>query len=184
MTRAVRKILDFALLQVGWFACVLGGAAGNGWIGPASVLAFVAAHVLWIAPREIRWIEVRNVVVLGVVGSFLDVLQVRAGVLCFAQSEWTVLGIPPWLAALWFLFPILFNTTFEWLHGRPWLTAFLALVGAPLSYRAGAALDALEIGANTWASLASLAIVWAVYLPGALCFATLRMPGVATRRSP
>ncbi len=33
----MRGLLTFLALQIGWFACVLGGARGNVWIGPLVV---------------------------------------------------------------------------------------------------------------------------------------------------
>jgi hypothetical protein len=163
-----QKLWDFVLLQVGWLACVLGGASGNAWIGPAVAALFIALHCGWIATAGTRGRELRNVLLFGLAGCLIDAVQVRCGVLCFPADTFTVAGIPPWLAALWFLFPILFHSAFTWLHGRPLLAALLAAIGAPLSYRAGAALDALQLGSQEWASLTSLGLAWALFLPLAL----------------
>ena len=168
MTPSVRKLLDFSILQAGWFVAVLGAAAGNEWVGPVAVVAFIALHILWIAPVAKRRTELSNVLVFGLAGCVIDAVQTHFGVLRFHDGTFTIAGIPPWLVALWLLFPILFNSAFEWLHGRPWLAAALALVGGPLSYRAGVAMDAIYLGSDEWASLTSLGVAWAIYLPVAI----------------
>lgn len=161
-----RSLADFALLQVGWFAAVLGGADGLGWLGPATAVVFVAIHIAWVVPPSWRSTELRNVVLFGLVGCALDVLQTALGVLRFEDPSWPILGIPAWLASLWFLFPICFNTCFAWMHGRLAAAAILAFVGAPLSYQGGVALGALAVDETL--AFASLGIVWAIYLPVAL----------------
>jgi hypothetical protein len=163
-----RSVCDFALLQIGWFACVLGAAAGDTWTGPLVAVGLIAVHCGLVTAAGARRRELRNVAVWGLAGCVIDAVQVRLGVLCFPPGTLTLAGIPPWLAALWFLFPILFHSSFAWLHGRPLVAALLALVGAPLSYRAGVALGALDLGRDEWASLLCLGLAWALYLPVAL----------------
>lgn len=161
-----RSLADFALLQVGWFAAVLGGADGIAWLGPVTAVLFIAIHVRWVVPTHWRRDELRNVLVWGVIGCVLDVGQTALGVLRFDAPSWPILGMPAWLASLWFLFPICFNTCFAWMHRRLAVAALLAFVGAPLSYQAGVALGALAVEETL--AFASLGIAWAIYLPGAL----------------
>ncbi|MDA1220401.1 MAG: DUF2878 domain-containing protein [Planctomycetota bacterium] len=168
-----RNLADFALLQIGWFAAVLGGAAGVAWLGPLTAALFIAIHVRWVVPAAWRRDELRNVLVWGTVGCVLDVGQVAFGVLRFEDPAWTIAGVPAWLASLWFLFPICFNTCFAWLHRRLAVAALLAFVGAPLSYQAGVALEALTVDESL--VFGALGGAWAIYLPVAL---------VMTRRPP
>ena len=37
-------VINFVLFQIGWLACVVGGATGYPWFGPAIVLAIIAYH--------------------------------------------------------------------------------------------------------------------------------------------
>jgi hypothetical protein len=166
-----RSLADFALLQVGWFAAVLGGAAGLGWLGPVTAVIFVAIHVAFVVPADWRRDEIRNVLLFGLIGCALDIGQTAFGMLRFDAPSWPIFGIPAWLASLWFLFPICFNTCFAWMHRRLGLAALLAFVGAPLSYQGGVALEALAVDETL--AFAALGIIWAIYLPVAL---------VATRR--
>lgn len=162
-----RSLGDLLLVQTGWFVCVLSGAAGSPWIGPAGAAVAIAAHLAWTQRGE-RGAELRLIALLGLLGIALDALQVRIGTLRFPATQAGVLGLPPWFLALWLMFPILFRSALAWLRTRPWLAAGLALVGGPLSYRGGAALGAIELGDPEWAALVSIAVVWAFYLPIAL----------------
>ncbi|MHC4513101.1 MAG: DUF2878 domain-containing protein [Planctomycetota bacterium] len=173
-----RALIDFALVQVGWFACVLGGAAGEGWIGPVSVGALLAIHLAAVTPPGSRGVEIRNVVVLGLIGTAIDCIQVQLGVLRFAGAAavtgeggaagGVLWGLPLWMAALWFLFPILFNTSLAWLHGHPALAPLLGLVGGVLAYVAGESLGALTFGSERAWSIAAVGVAWAAYTPAAL----------------
>ncbi len=158
------KVADFVLLQLGWFACVLGGAAGNVWIGPVSAVACIAIH-LWIAPRS-RAADIRNVLVFGALGCAADIAQVGLGWLEFGEQPGMLFGLPLWMASLWFLFPILFNTALTWMRPHLLIAAVFGIVGGPMAYIGGEALEALTV--NT---VIPIAVVWGVYTPAAMRFA-------------
>ncbi len=167
------KLGDFVLMQVGWFACVLGAADGRGWVGPLVVLAAIAVHVAFIAPApDERRIELQNVLRFGVLGAAVDAGLTRLGLLVFDGNAVEFLGMPLWMAALWFLFPILFNSSLAWMRGRHVLAALFGLVGGPLSYLGGESLGALELGPNRTVALLAIGVVWGTYTPLALHFSS------------
>lgn len=143
-----RKLYNFAAFQVGWFACVLGAARGNTWIGPVCVALLLAVH-LWIArDRRDEWKLLACSVPLGLVVN--AVLQSSGAVV--APGPWTG---SLWLLALWPMFATLLNESMSWMRGRYALGVAFGAVGAPLSYFAGERAGALVLheDARVWIPL-------------------------------
>lgn len=157
---SARAVISFVVLQVGWFACVLGAAHGYPWIGPVVVLALLTLHVgKQPAPA-------REVVILGisaVVGFLVDTAFLRFGVVRIPSSMLS----PPWLVVLW---PNFISTTansglLRSLPRRPLLAGLLGAVGGPLAYDSGARLGAIELGDHRVGALAIVGVVWGVVVP-------------------
>jgi hypothetical protein len=133
-----RKLWNFAAFQAGWFACVLGGAAGRDWLGPASVAAILLVHLVLARGRSGEALFLAASLPLGLAINAL--LQVSGAVV----AQGPALG-PLWLLALWPLFASLFNESMSWMRGRPLLAVGFGAVGSPLSYLAGERLGALTL---------------------------------------
>ncbi len=73
--------------------------------------------------------------------------------------------LPVWLLVLWALLAGCLYHSFAWLAGRFVLGGVLAAISAPLSYVAGAALNANYDLVNGWQSLAKIALVWSAVFP-------------------
>ncbi len=151
----------FVLGQAGWFACVLGAARGQSWIGIAVVAVLIAVHLLRV-PRPLE--EVKLLVSVMLLGGIWDSGLVSAGLLTYPHGTLVEGSAPGWILALWLLFAAQFNTTYQWLKNRLVAAAILGAVAGPLTFRAGAALGALRF-AKPWPAASALAIGWAVLLP-------------------
>ncbi len=159
-----RGLLDAALLQVGWFACVGGASIGLYWLGPAVVAVLIAAHLRFSdAPR----LDLLLICLLGGVGTVLDSLQSALGFLSFrgAPLEWLC---PPWITALWLHFAIGLRGPLSAFAPRPWFAILFGAVGGPLAYWAGVRLGAAGFHENSWVSVVSIAIIWGTVFPLAL----------------
>jgi hypothetical protein len=147
--------------QTGWFACVISAARGKAWIGATLAAVLVAVHVLRVA-RPVE--EIKLLVSVVAIGGTWESALVFFGILSYPNST-VFYGLAPiWLPALWALFAAQFNTSYQWLKSRLMLAALLGAVAGPLSFRAGAALGAVQF-AKPRAAVAVLAIGWAVLLP-------------------
>jgi len=151
----------FVLGQAGWFACVLGAARGQSWIGIAVVAVLIAVHLLRV-PRPLE--EGKLLVSVMLLGGIWDSGLVTAGLLTYPHGTLSEVLAPAWILALWVLFAAQFNTTYQWLKHRLVAAAMLGAVAGPLTFRAGAALGALRF-AKPWPAASALAIGWAVLLP-------------------
>ena len=148
--------------QVAWFACVLGAAQGNAWIGPAVVFATVGFAALALGrARE----TVQLALVAGVIGLVLECIMLASGRVTYATPGPFATLPPAWLLGLWIVFSVLPNTALKWLHGRRGLQAVAGAAGAPLAYLAGERLGAMTFHDPVPASLAMLALLWAIAFP-------------------
>jgi hypothetical protein len=145
-------LTNAALFQVTWFACVMGGAAGEPLWGFAGVLALLGYS--WYAGLIER--DLRLLLALGLTGFAIDTVWITLGILDFGDE---VLA-PSWIVALWLGFGLTVNHSMGWLRQKPLLAGGLAALSAPVTYLAGARLDAVEI-ANP-VGLALISGTWAI----------------------
>jgi len=159
-----RSVINFALMQAGWFACVLGAAHGLPWLGTGAAIAIVAWHAARAArPAE----ELKLIALVTLAGGTYDSLLTAAGWVAFPNGQFAPWLAPHWIFALWALFATGLNVSLAWLKGRWWLAAAVGGVASPLSYWAG-----VRLGAATFIEpplmFAALALGWAVILPAIL----------------
>jgi hypothetical protein len=163
----------FIVGQAGWFACVMSAARGAQWLGVAVAIALVALHLRRAAqPLE----EAKLIVSVVVIGGIWDSALVSFGLLAYPSSAHIPGFAPVWILALWGLFAAQINTTYPWLQRRIWLAAPLGALAGPLSFRAGAALGAVQF-AKPWPATAALAVGWSVLLSG-IIYLSRRWNGV------
>lgn len=157
----MRKLWNFAAFQAGWFACVLGAAMRDYWIGPLVVAVLLAVHLRIARERRREWLFLAVSLPLGFV---VDNLQVALGAI---ESRSTLLPAlaPLWLLPLWPLFTTAFGESMSWMLGRPWIAAAFGAAGAPLSYWAGARTGALKIADDPWRFACVVGVAWAAAMP-------------------
>ena len=78
------RLINYALYQAGWFACVLGAATQHPWIGFLIAVILIGAHLTALE----RSIEVRLVVVATAVGLGVETVQIATGTYRFT-SGWS-----------------------------------------------------------------------------------------------
>jgi len=154
-------LANFILFQIGWFACVLGGANDRPWLGTGIALAIVAWHV-GRAPRPRA--ELILVLASAAVGAVADSVPVAAGWVRYASGTVVPGTAPVWLVAMWMLFATTLNVSLRWLRRYPFAAIALGAIGGPLAYWGGARLGAMEFVAPV-AATAALALGWAVLTP-------------------
>lgn len=154
-------LANFVAFQIGWFACVLGGARDWPWVGTIIALAMVALHVLRAArPGP----ELALVLIAAGIGAVFDSALVAAGWVAYHSGTLVPHTAPHWLVAIWMLFATTLNVSLRWLRRMPLAGAALGAIGGPLAYWAGARLGGMEFVAPVAATVV-LAIGWAVLTP-------------------
>lgn len=176
-------VLNYALYQLGWFACVLGAAWGRPWLGSALGVLPIAAHV---ALSRRRGDAIVLALALAAIGTAVDGSQIALGTLRFDAGT-VVPWLPPlWLVLVWAQFAMTFHFGLAWMKGHVLRAAVFGALGGPLAYLAGARLGVVALHPDTWPSVVSLAVTWAIAMPAAAALAERQSgrPGVAAYRWP
>ncbi|MHC5109124.1 MAG: DUF2878 domain-containing protein [Planctomycetota bacterium] len=165
MTRRGHFIFNLVAVNIGWTACVVGAAWGSLSIGPAVVAVLAAAHLAMVAnrPREILLI-----VLVTVMGTLLDSLQVAAGTFAFDRGMLPGGVVPLWMMALWVNFSTALNVSLRFLHGKYMLAVLFGVIGGPIAYYAGMRFGAISDGGNVWRFLGLVGGEWALAMPAML----------------
>jgi hypothetical protein len=156
-----KVLLNIAAVQLGWFACVLGGANGLALAGTLTVMVVVGMH-LALARRPGP--EALLIAVAATIGLAWDSMLVALGLMSYPSGSFAPGLAPHWIVAMWALFATSLNLSMAWLKGRPWLAALFGAVGGPLAYLSGQRLGGLEMSDPVLA-LGAQAVGWAVILP-------------------
>lgn len=154
-------LVNFVAFQLGWFACVLGGARGLPWVGVAMIAAVIAVH-LWQSPRIAP--ELRLLAFAALVGTTWESLLAATGILVYPSGQVVSWLAPVWIVALWIGFATSFNVTMRWMRGRLPLAALVGGIFGPVSFAGGARLGAVEVP-DPVLGYAALSMGWAVLLP-------------------
>ena len=160
---APRPVLIALGVQAGWFACVLGGAHGRPWLGPAVVAVLVVLRLAFETAASRRAL-VLTAGGAALAGMILDAVLVAAGVLRFPDGA-PGFPIPVWMVALWINFALALEWLRRWLGGRWGTAALLGTVGGPASYVAGAELGAVTLGPTTGIAVGAIAAEWTLAMP-------------------
>jgi hypothetical protein len=173
---AMRLVWNLAAFQVGWFACVLGGAQRWPWLGTAVVAGLIGIHLL-LAARPVD--ELKLVAAAAFLGFAWDSVLVASGLLVYPSGVLLAGTAPHWIVAMWANFATLPNVSLRWLKGRPVLASVLGGLGGPLAFYAGSALGGVQFTSAALALLA-LGLGWALLMP-ALMALSQRYDGVEPR---
>ncbi len=156
-----RLITNFVLFQIGWFACVLGGAWNLPWVGTLSVIAILAYHFSTANEALDEASLIGFAVLLGFVW---DSFLVATGTLTYQSGVFHSELAPHWIIAMWALFASTLNVSLSWLKDRYFIALLFGAAGGPLAYYAGLKLGAVDMPDQTLALMA-LGLGWSVIMP-------------------
>ena len=171
MTKSL--ITNLLLFQLGWFACVLGGAYDHVLVGSMIALAVIAYH-FYRATDAAQ--ELRLLILALIIGLVFESIVSSQGLARYNHGQAFDLIAPLWIILMWPLFATTLNLSMRWLKGlSPLLIALIGALFAPLAYYAGNRLGAVEYD-NFTLSMGIIAIAWAILLP-ALVTISLKLDG-------
>ena len=154
-------LVNYVLYQIGWFACVLGGAWHRPWTGCLIALALIGVHLM--RSRE-RALEVRLIALATAVGVIVEMIQIATGTYRFTSGT-AIDALPPaWLLTMWAQFATTFRSSLRPVIMRPARAVFLGAAGGPLGFLAGERLGAVTLLPPLTHGLLRLSISWAVAL--------------------
>jgi hypothetical protein len=153
------SLLNYLFYQAGWFACVLGAAAGRPWLGFLLAASLVGAH-LWLSVDRVH--ELRRVALAVTVGGLVEAIQIAAGTYQFTSGTVIAALPPPWLLIMWAQMATTFDFSLRPIVSRPVAAMAFGAVGGPLAFLAGERLGAITLQRPLAPGLFLLAISWAV----------------------
>ncbi len=155
-------IINLLLFQLGWFACVLGGAYDQVLIGSMIALAVIGYH-LFRAANAAK--EIRLLMLALIIGLVFESMVTAQGLALYSHGQVFDSIAPLWMILMWPLFATTLNLSMRWLKGlAPLLIAVIGAVFAPLAYYAGNRLGAVEYD-DFILSMSIIAIAWSILLP-------------------
>lgn len=156
-SEAGRNTVNFLLFQAGWLVCVLYPSLAA--TGLAALI--LAIHFLLVSSR--RGAEVRFIAVGIFLGSLLDSLWLRTGILGIEGTKAPQFA-PIWLIAIWALFMTTLCHSLSWVAKRAWLPFVLAPFAGSFAYWSASQLGAVTLPGNT-ISLIAIGTGWFVLFP-------------------
>ena len=135
-------LINYTLYQIGWFACVLGGASHRPWTGFLVAMILVGVHLALSVERSL---EVRLVVLATAVGAVVEAIQIATGTYRFTSGTVSDALAPPWLLAMWAQFATTFRFSLRSVIRRPVPAVLFGAAGGPLAFLAGERLGAVTL---------------------------------------
>lgn len=140
-------IVNYVLFQVGWFACVLGAANNQPWLGFLLVLIVVMGQV-FVAPLPKQAFLL--ITLSAVLGGLIDQLLLTQHIVAYTSNGWSVSIVPVWIIGLWVSFSSTLNVSMRWLLNKKIVAFLFGLIGGPLAYVAAEKLGAVSIPPLTY----------------------------------
>ena len=150
-------LIDFALFQTAWFACVLATRSPFPYLIPLAGSILVIGRVM----RSGRFREVLPLAFACIaIGTLGDALLVKLGFVSFGPYP-GLFGAPLWMIALWMNFGLMLRPLFAWFLDNCVRTLLGFSIGGALAYFSGDKLGVLGLEKG-WQSILAIGVEWAV----------------------
>lgn len=160
-------IINFALFQAGWFACVLGGAYDHVIAGCLVASGIIGYH-LYRAVDTSR--ELRLLMLALVIGLVFESIVTYLGLAVYGNGLLIEQLAPVWIILMWPMFATTLNISMRWLKTMPfWMVGVIGGAFAPFAYYAGNSLGAVVYD-DLILSLLVIASAWTLLLPVMVMF--------------
>ncbi len=156
-----KTIINFVAFQINWLICVFGAAYGMPWLGPITVVLWLAVHVKMHQANSKP--EYLLALFAATLGYGLDSLLVTFDVIHFPEQTQFGYLSPVWMVALWVNLAMTIRHSLDWLNHRNVIIALFGGVGGALAYWAGHQIGAIILTDKLVSSLIVF-FVWSVAL--------------------
>ena len=145
-------LINMIGFNVAWFGLIF---LGNSFV-PVAILMLIA-HFKWLSKSKN---EITLVVIVTLIGISVDSLFQLTNVFIFPHHN----HIPVWLAFIWIGFATTISHSLSFLAAYKPLQILLGFIVAPLSYKSGEVLGAVEFGYSYLTTHLILGTTWALLL--------------------
>jgi hypothetical protein len=150
-------LINAALFQCVWFACVIGSAYQLLWPAALSCLALM---VWQLHPIRRHTNDFKLLALSVLLALVVDTTWIQIGFMQFTDQRLIAAISPLWIILLWMGFALTINHSLAWLSLHPLLPVAMGLIGGPLSYYAGLRIGAVEYLRDPLLISACLALAW------------------------
>ncbi len=155
-------IFNFLGLQFTWAACAYGATNDLPLLGVYVGLVYILLHFIIV---EERLRDLNIILIIGVLGIFLDYLNTRFNIISFSTYDVSILLIPYWLIVLWLVFSLMIPHSLYWLVNNMRVASIAGAIGGSVSYFIGHKLGALTFSQPASISFIIYFIEWAIFFP-------------------
>lgn len=156
----LNTVVNFVLLQMVWFALVVGVVYQHIWLGTGLVLAFM---VWQLHPVNRKTNDITIVLTLMVLGLVLDSAWLQLGLISYEMQWPHSFMAPVWIIMLWTAFGLTINHSLAWIFEYKVIGVLMGAIGGPVSYLAAQRFGAVTLNQPVWA-LAALAAGWTLVM--------------------
>lgn len=157
----IRNLINFAVFQAAWFACVLAAPRGLWYLPPLAAFIAAAIHLV-LTDVQARAREAQFLFFVTLLGTVIDAIIVECDIIAHVSGVRPITYL--WLASLWLAFATTLHASLNWLTNRTLIASLFGFIGGPLAYIAGNKLGAVTLPRGNL-SLLILAIEWAIFTP-------------------
>jgi len=153
-------IANIVLLNVLWFASILGAA--NGMIWPAAIVLVLLLGFNFIY-AGISQLDFKIIVISIFSGLLIDGVMMNQGLVIYAYNQPDLGWVPPlWIMMLWVGFGASIRIGMQWLLNSPFIGGLFMMIGAPLSYVSAGKLGA-TVMPDLWQAMIFIGVSWLLY---------------------
>lgn len=153
-------VLNVLLLNLLWFASVLGAANQMLWLPLLMLLLLMV--VVFIYQGFIKQ-DIKIIAMSLFCGLLFDGFLAGQGIISYAAPLHDISYFPPvWILMLWVGFGATVRVGMQWLLKNSMIGGAFILIGAPLSYYSAAKLNAVVIN-DFWQAMTFISISWLMY---------------------
>ncbi len=171
------RMVNYALYQTGWLACILGAAWDRPVTGALVAAALIAVH---FAITDAPGTGLRLLLITLAIGIVAEWVQVKSGTYTFRSGVVVAWMSPPWLLLMWAQFATTFRSSARAIMTVPARAAVFGALGGPIAFIAGERLGAVTLATPVAPALLRLGVVWGVAMT--VCAVAARRSTVATSR--
>lgn len=160
--RWLKKVCNLLLVFLGVWVTFYGAVQGRFVLSVAVVSLLLVVHI--IAVRD-SLIECCTIIMVGIVGSGIEIVNVLTGVYEYIPSADQFALLPTWIIMVWFLLGASIRHFFRSLSKHITVTSFSGAAIVSMIYYIAVKMGAIELtSSNPWLIISPI-VLWSVIFP-------------------
>ena len=154
----LKKLVNVVLVATGMAICLYGAVHNTNFFTTIAVLAVLLIH---IAIVHHRLPEASVIIMAGIIGSFIEVLNINFGFYDYAGFEEQAASLPTWIVLLWFVVGSAVRHVLAVFCRKVVIMPVGGLIGALTIFAAGALSGAIRFQPTDEVAMGLAVLLWA-----------------------